>query len=160
MKTLKKILLVAGIAILPLALSAGDLLKPETYYPIDGRLRGLIDYQLGKLDKPSAPLTAGQKTELRAALEQEAAKLGELQKKNLGDLTAILREGLPVICETNVKILTALTPAQRAGGNDLVRERREGFLNTIHLALANLFDRYEQAAGLPKLMAADTPQAK
>lgn len=161
MKTLKTILLVAGIAILPLALAAADLLKPETYFPIDGRLRGLMDYQIGKLDKPEAPLTAEQKSELRAILEKEATALGAIQKNYLGDLTAILREGLPVICETNAKILKTLTPAQRAGGgNDLVIERREGFLNTIHLGLSNLFTRYEDAAGVTKLMeagAAKTP---
>jgi hypothetical protein len=159
MKTFKTILLVAGIATLPLALSAADLLKPEAYYPIDGRLRTLMSYEIGKLDKPEAPLTVEQKSELRVILEKEAVALGAIQKNNLGDLTAILREGLPVICETNAKILKTLTPAQRAGGNALVVERREGFLNTIHLALDNLFTRYEDAAGVTKLMAAGAAKA-
>jgi hypothetical protein len=154
MKTLKTVLLIASVAIFPLALSAGDLMKPETYYPIGPKLLQLTQYQINKVNTPEVPLTAKQIADLRVVLEQEATKLGEIQKKNLGDLTAILREGLPVICGTSAKILEILSPAQRlAAGNALVAERREGFLNTINMSLLNLFDRYETAAKIPELMA-------
>ena len=115
-------------------------MKPETYYPIGPKLMQLTQYQINKLNSTEDPLKPGQISDLRMALEKEAAQLGEIQKKNLGDLTAILREGLPVICGTSARILEILTPAQRAAtGNALVVERREGFQNTINMSLTNLF---------------------
>ena len=157
MKTLKTVLLIASVAISPLALAASDLMKPETFYPIGPKLLQITQYQINKLNSPEAPLTAAQISDLRIALEQEAAKLGDIQKKNLGDLTVILREGLPVICGTSARILEILTPAQRmATGNALVVERREGFQNTLNMSLTNLFMRYEEAAKIPQLMGPET----
>lgn len=154
MKILKTALLLGSLAIFPLALSAGDLMKPETYYPIGPKLLSITQYQINKLDSAAAPLTAQQKSDLRVAFELEANKLGAIQKNNLGDLTVILRDGLPVICGTSAKVLEILTPAQRAAtGNALVVERREGFQNTINMSLQNLFDRYETAAKIPELLA-------
>jgi hypothetical protein len=152
MKTLKTLILTAGLIISPLALNAADLMKPDTYYPVGPQLRGLIDYQINKLDRAS-PLSDTQKTAIRAALEDEATKLAALQKKSRGDLTTILREGLPVICQTSAKILQTLDEKQRkAAGVDLIIERREGFQNTIRLALTALWERFEVASDLPKLM--------
>jgi hypothetical protein len=158
MKTLKTIILAAGLIISPLALNAADLLKPDVYYPIGSQLRGLIDYTINKLDR-GAPLTETQKTTIRAALEEEAAKLGALQKQNRGDLTVILRDGLPIICQTSAKILQTLDERQRkANGNDVVIERREGFQNTIRMSLTAIWERYEAAADLPKLMGVEATQ--
>jgi hypothetical protein len=158
MKTLKSIILAAGLVIFPLALSAADLLKPDTYYPIGSQLRGLIDYTINKLDR-GAPLTDAQKTTIRAALEDEAAKLGAIQKQNRGDLTVILRDGLPVICQTSAKILQTLDEKQRkASGIDVVIERREGFQNTVRMSLTAIWERYEAAADLPKLMGVEATQ--
>jgi hypothetical protein len=158
MNTLKTIILAAGLLIFPLALSAADLMKPDTYYPIGSQLRGLIDYGINKLDRAAA-LTDAQKATIRAALEEEATKLGAIQKQNRGDLTVILRDGLPIICQTSAKILQALDEKQRkAAGNDLVIERREGFQNTLRMSLTALWDRYETAADLPKLMGVEPTQ--
>lgn len=158
MKTLKTIILAAGLIISPLALNAADLMKPDVYYPIGSQLRGIIDYQINKLDR-AAPLTDAQKTTIRAALEEEATKMGAIQKQNRGDLTVVLREGLPIICQTSAKILQALDEKQRkAGGVDLVIERREGFQNSLRMALTSLWERFEAAADLPKLMGAEATQ--
>ena len=60
MKTLKTVLLIASVAIFPLALRAGDMMKPETYYPIGPKLLQITQYQINKLNTPEIPLTAAQ----------------------------------------------------------------------------------------------------
>jgi hypothetical protein len=152
MKTLKTIFLAAGLVIFPLSLAASDPMKPQTIYPVGPALRNLIDYQINKLDRAS-PLTEDQKKAIRTFLEDEATKLDAIQRGNRGELTQILREGLPVICGTSANILKTLTEAQRqAGGVALVDERREGFLNTFQLRLTDMVMRFEDAAGIPKLI--------
>jgi hypothetical protein len=152
MKTLKTIFLATSLVIFPLSLTAGDPMKPQTFFPVGPGLRNLIDYQVNKLDRAS-PLTEDQKKAIRTLLDDEATKLDTIQRANRGELTKILREALPVICGTSANILKTLNDAQRqAGGVALVDERREGFLNTLQLRLTELVTRFEDAAGIPQLI--------
>jgi hypothetical protein len=152
MKTLKSLFLVVGLAVLPQALFAADLMKPKVFLPIGPTLRDLIGYSVNKLDRAS-PLTEEQKSAIRTILDEEATKLDGIQRANRGDVTSILRDALPVICATSAGVLEVLNADQRkAAGIAFVEERREGFLNTLNLRITDLFMRYEAQAGLPKLM--------
>lgn len=148
MKSFHLLTVVAALIATPLALSAREFTKPETYVPVKDALLNLVEFQVNKLDR-AAKLSDTQKETLTAILEAEAGEMGSLQKEYRGDLTYTIPGTIEIVSRTNASILRMVTAEQQKAALALIEERKAAFNNKLKITIEEMWRHQERLNNIP-----------
>jgi hypothetical protein len=148
MKSLRSLLVLATLFASPLALSAREVVKPETYVPVKDALLNLVEFQVNKLHR-TCTLTDKQKETMTAILVAEAEEMGALQKEYRGDLTFTIPGTIEIVSRTNASILRMVTPEQQKAALALIEERKAAFNNKLKITIEEMWRHQERLNNIP-----------